>query len=94
MNKHRHILLLVVLCGVIGISCNRQAEVDAWALYEQGKTLREQGEPAEAMAVFIQATKSNTPDEMLLGRIYSNMANICRQANEHALAYYVYALSA
>jgi Flp pilus assembly protein TadD len=87
MNKHRHILLLTVLCGVIGISCSRQAEVDAWALYEQGKTLREQGEPAEAMAVFIRATESNTPDEMLLGRIYSNMANICRQANEHALAY-------
>ncbi len=68
MNKLRHILLLTVLCGVIGISCNRQAEADAWALYEQGKTLREQGEPAEAMAVFIRATKSNTPDEMLLGR--------------------------
>lgn len=94
MNKHRHILLLTILCGVIGVSCSRQAEADAWALYEQGKTLREQGEPAEAMAVFIQATKSNTPDEMLLGRIYSNMANICRQANEHALAYYVYRLSA
>lgn len=94
MNKLRHILLLTVLCVVTGVSCNRQAEVDAWALYEQGKTLREQGEPAEAMAVFIQATKSNTPDEMLLGRIYSNMANICRQANEHALAYYVYGLSA
>ena len=94
MNKFRHILLLTVLCGVIGISCNRQAEVDAWALYEQGKTLRDQGEPAEAMAVFIRATESNTPDEILLGRVYSNMANICRQANEHALAYYVYGLSA
>lgn len=94
MNRLHHILLLVALCVVTGMSCSRRAEVDALGLYEQGKALREQGEPAEAMAVFIRATESGTPDEMLSGRIYSNMANICRQANEHRLAYYVYGLSA
>ncbi|MBR4520550.1 MAG: tetratricopeptide repeat protein [Paludibacteraceae bacterium] len=93
MNRARYILLLTVWCGIV-VSCGRLSHNDVQTLYEQGRALREQGEPAEALAVFIQATKSNTPDEMLLGRIYSNMANICRQANEHALAYYVYGLSA
>lgn len=94
MSVKVHIFISTVCCVMVLAGCNRQAEVDAWALYEQGKTLREQGEPAEAMAVFIRAAHSETDDEALLGRIYSNMANICRQANEHALAYYVYGLSA
>jgi DNA-binding CsgD family transcriptional regulator len=46
------------------------------------------------MQAFITTTHSGTGDEMLLGRIYSNMANMCRQANDHETAYKVYALSA
>ena len=64
------------------------------ALYEQGKALREEGRQMEAMQVFIEASHSGTDDEVLLGRIWSNMANICRQANDHSTAFEVYTLSA
>ena len=64
------------------------------ALYEQGKTLREEGKQVEAMQVFIEAAHSGTDDEALLGRIWSNMANMCRQANDHSTAFEVYTLSA
>ena len=63
-------------------------------LYEQGKTLREEGRQVEAMQVFIEAAHSGTDDEALLGRIWSNMANMCRQANDHSTAFEVYTLSA
>ena len=63
-------------------------------LYQHGKVLREEGKQVEAMQAFIEATHSGTDDEALLGRVYSNMANMCRQANEHETAYKVYALSA
>ena len=63
-------------------------------LYEQGKTLREEGKQVEAMQAFIEAAHSRTDDEVLLGRIWSNMANMCRQANDHSTAFEVYTLSA
>lgn len=64
------------------------------ALYEQGKTLREEGRQVEAMQVFIEAAHSGTDDEVLLGRVWSNMANMCRQANDHSTAFEVYSFSA
>ena len=64
------------------------------ALYQNGKALREEGKQVEAMQAFIEATHSGTDDEALLGRIRSNMANMCRQANDHETAFEVYALSA
>ena len=64
------------------------------ALYEQGKTLREEGRQVEAMQVFIEAAHSGTDDEALLGRVWSNMANMCRQANDHSTAFEVYSFSA
>lgn len=63
-------------------------------LYQHGKTLREEGKQVEAMQAFIEAAHSETDDEVLLGRVYSNMANMCRQANEHRTAFEVYKLSA
>ncbi len=66
----------------------------AIALYQNGKALREEGKQVEAMQAFIEATHSGTDDEALLGRVYSNMANMCRQANDHETAFEVYALSA
>ena len=62
--------------------------------YQNGKALREEGKQVEAMQTFIEAAHSETEDEALLGRVYSNMANMCRQANDHPTAYRVYALSA
>jgi len=94
MSVKTHIWICALCCTLM-LACSGKPshdEVQAW--YEQGKALRAQGEPQEAMELFLKASHSGTNDEMLLGRVYSNMANICRQANEHALAGYVYALSA
>ena len=63
-------------------------------LYQNGKALREEGKQVEAMQAFIEAAHSGTDDEALLGRVYSNMANMCRQANDHETAYEVYEMSA
>lgn len=94
MSARYHILLLAVGCTMMFSCCGEPKHEQVVAWYEQGKALREQGEPAEAMTVFLQAAHSGTDDKALLGRICSNMANICRQANEHGLAYEVYASSA
>lgn len=66
----------------------------AMTFYQNGKALREEGKQEEAMQAFIEAAHSETEDEALLGRVYSNMANMCRQANEHETAYEVYGMSA
>ena len=73
--------------AVILLSC-------AMTLYQNGKALREEGKQVEAMQAFIEAAHSGTDDEALLGRVYSNMANMCRQANDHETAYEVYEMSA
>ena len=73
--------------AVILVSC-------AMTLYQNGKALREEGKQVEAMQTFIEAAHSETEDEALLGRVYSNMANMCRQANDHETAYEVYEISA
>ena len=62
--------------------------------YQNGKALREEGKQEEAMQAFIEAAHSDTDDEALLGRVYSNMANMCRLANDHETAYKVYEMSA
>lgn len=66
----------------------------AMTFYQNGKALREEGKQEEAMQAFIEAAHSGTEDETLLGRVYSNMANMCRQANDHETAYEVYGMSA
>ena len=74
----QYIFVLSFLC-LMAASCTH-ADKDALALYHQGRALREEGKQAEAMQAFIEAAHSGTDDEALLGRVYSNMANICRQA--------------
>ena len=88
MNIGLGVLLCLVFAG-----CGQRADEEAQLCYEQGKALREQGEPAQAMQVFLRAAQCGH-DERLLGRVYSNMANMCRQAGEHGKAYRVYAVSA
>jgi DNA-binding CsgD family transcriptional regulator len=63
-------------------------------LYQHGKTLREEGKQVEAMRAFIRATHCQTENDALLGRVYSNMANMCRQADDHQTAFEVYQISA
>ena len=65
----------------------------AWMCYEQGKALREAGEPVAAMQSFIKAEHSARSAYHLKGRVYSNVANMCRQAERHELAYDIYGLS-
>ena len=92
MNRKLYIFAIWLVCGVAaGCSPSR---TDARALYEQGKLLREEGRQVEAMQCFIDAMHSGTADEALSGRVCSNMANMCRQADEHQTAYEVYTLSA
>ena len=89
----RYIFVLYILC-LVAAGCSSHADQNALSLYQQGRALREEGCQEEAMQAFIEATHSGTDDEALLGRVYSNMANMCRQANDHETAFEVYALSA
>lgn len=86
--------LICFVCCIAFAACNSEADECARTCYEEGKALRQQGEPAQAMQVFLRAAQSGTHDEALLGRVWSNMANMCRQADEHEKAYRVYAVSA
>lgn len=83
---------IIVFLLFLAPLCGRAA--DARSYYEEGKALRERGEQVAAMRAFIHATHCETDNEALLGRVYSNMANMCRQADEHETAYEVYTLSA
>lgn len=94
MIRSTYIPFVLSLWIVLFASCTQRANDDARIYYEQGRALREQGEQTQAMQAFLKAANSGSTDEALLGRIYSNMANMCRQANEHDKAFYVYTLSA
>ena len=60
------------------------------ACYHYGKLLRAKDNPVEAMQAFIRATHSRTRDYHILGRVYSNMGDLCHLANEYALSYDMY----
>lgn len=62
--------------------------------YHYGKLLRAKDDPVAAMQVFIDATHSRTKDYHILGRIYSNMGDICHLASEFPLSYDMYERSA
>lgn len=94
MTSRKYICFITLICGFTFTSCTKHANIEAQAWYEQGKELREAGNQTEAMEMFLRVVHSRANDHSLLGRVYSNMANMCRQANEHTLAYRVYTLSA
>lgn len=66
----------------------------AHANYYYGRLLREAGNHPEAMLAFLRVVHSRTQDHAIKGRSYSNIANMCRLAAEHELAYDIYKLSA
>ncbi|MBQ7439441.1 MAG: hypothetical protein IJ548_02230 [Paludibacteraceae bacterium] len=66
----------------------------AHACYHYGKLLRAKDNPVEAMRVFIDATHSGTKDYHILGRVYSNMGDICHLAGEFQLSYDMFERSA
>ena len=63
------------------------------ACYHYGRLLRNNDDPVAAMQVFINATHSSSMDYHILGRIYSNMANMCRLGDYHDDAYKIYQFS-
>ncbi len=74
---------------------NKQLATDyAHACYHYGKLLRAKENPAAAMECFINATHSRTRDYHILGRVYSNMGDICHLANEFSLSYDMFEQSA
>ena len=66
----------------------------AHACYHYGRFLRERENPVAAMKCFINATHSNTRDYHILGRVYSNMGDICHLAGEFELSYDMFEQSA
>lgn len=70
------------------------ADEYAHACYHYGRILREKEHPVEAMQCFINATHSHTRDYAILGRVYSNMGDICHLASEFPLSYDMFERSA
>ena len=63
----------------------------AHACYHYGRLLCAKDNHVEAMKVFIEATHSRTHDYHILGRVYSNIAEICHLAGEYQLSYDMFA---
>lgn len=74
------------------VACGGQPQANQYAAdcYQRGRELRAADQPVAAMQCFVDATHSGTDDYRLLGRVYSNMANMCRQAERHEKAYAIY----
>lgn len=66
----------------------------AHANYYYGRILREHGNPPEAMLAFLRVVHSHTKDHAVKARAYSNMGTLCYLADEYALSYEMYRLSA
>lgn len=93
MKKCANILLwLWAACCLV--ACGTDDDNSARRYYEEGRALRQNGEVVQAMQRFVSATRTHTNDFALTGRVYSNMANMCRQAERHDLAFEIYSLSA
>ena len=66
----------------------------AHACYHYGRLLREKENPVAAMECFIHATHSRSRDYHILGRVYSNIGDLCHLAMDYSLAYEMYQQSA
>lgn len=74
---------------------NYQLSTDfSHSCYHYGRLLREKDNPVEAMQAFIAATHSRTRDYHILGRVYSNIGDICHLAGEFQLSYDMFERSA
>ena len=74
--------------------CPQLSTTFAHACYHYGRLLRERENPAAAMETFIHATHSRTHNYHILGRVYSNMGDICHLAGEFPLSYDMFERSA
>ena len=66
----------------------------AHSCYHYGRLLRKKDNPVDAMQAFLAATHSRTRDYHILGRVYSNMGDICHLAGEYNLSYDMFEKSA
>ena len=66
----------------------------AHACYHYGRLLRAKDDPENAMRCFINATHTRTPDNHILGRVYSNIGDMCHLAGEYRLSYEMFEKSA
>jgi len=73
---------------------SRQKSEYAHACYHYGRLLRAKDDPVAAMQAFLDATRSGTKDYHILGRVYSNMGDICHLAGEFQLSYDMFEKSA
>ncbi|MBR4563239.1 MAG: hypothetical protein IKO26_02170, partial [Paludibacteraceae bacterium] len=74
---------------------NHQLSTDFSRLcYHYGRLLREKDNPVAAMQVFIDATHSRTRDYHILGRVYSNIGDLCHLAGDFPLSYDMFSRSA
>lgn len=62
----------------------------AGELYKQGKQFREADKPVEAVRAFTDATRVRSNEFAVKGRSFSNIATMCRKAEQHELAYALY----
>ena len=69
------------------VPCTSLLRTYAHSCYHYGKLLRAKEHPAEAMQAFINATHSRTRDYHILGRVYSNMGDLCHLAGDFQLSY-------
>ena len=72
------------------VPCTSLLRTYAHSCYHYGKLLRAKDHPAEAMQAFINATHSRTRDYHILGRVYSNMGDLCHLAGDFQLSYDMY----
>ena len=66
----------------------------AHANYYYGRLLRNRGDQPAAMLAFLNVVHSRTKDHEMIARSYCNIANMCRLAAEHDLAYEINGLGA
>ena len=69
------------------VPCTSLLRTYAHSCYHYGKLLRAKDNPVEAMQAFINATHSRTRDYHILGRVYSNMGDLCHLAGDFQLSY-------
>ena len=85
---------LAEACATLGRWQWFYADDYAHACYHYGRLLREKDDPVTAMQVLIRATHSRTHDYHILGRVYSNMGDICHLSGDFPLSYTMYEKSA
>ncbi len=83
MTRRSYIVLLFLLPTLVGCRFTDNAQAN----YEQGKQLRLDGHYPEAMTCFLDAVHSHTRDNIVLGRVWSNIADICQLEGNYVLAY-------